>query len=376
MKPAPRNVLVVKSSSLGDIIHTLPAVSAFRKRWPEARITWLVKKSWAAILEGNPAIDNIWPVDFSLRSWPALIRDLRQGGYDLVLDFQGLFRSGLMSWLSGAPVRVGFSRAREGAPLFYTDPVALEGMESVPWRLGEIHAVDRNLALVGYLGADSSGLPYHFPDVPSDRNTIRELLQRAQVGEQDYLIGVAPWSRATLKCWPLDRFVELCRLMVSEGNIRPVLIGAGSDSNYTGPFRDFERRGLLNLVGKITLRQLPVLLRQVRALVGNDSAPLHLAAGLGIPVVGLYGPTQPKATGPYPLGNHIILQSPVPCTPCGQQTCRQARYQECLQSIEVREVFEKILFALPSSPLHKDPLPDVFVRQKDHSSVQVSVKRS
>ncbi len=104
-----------------------------------------------------------------------------------------------MSWLSGAPVRVGFSRAREGAPLFYTDPVALEGMESVPWRLGEIHAVDRNLALVGYLGADSSGLPYHFPDVPSDRNTISEILQRAQVDEQDYLIGVAQWSRATLK---------------------------------------------------------------------------------------------------------------------------------------------------------------------------------
>lgn len=374
MMHVPRNVLVMKSSSLGDIIHTLPAVSAFRKRWPDARITWLVKKSWAPILEGNPDIDTIWPVDFSLRYWPALIRELRQGGYDLVLDFQGLFRSGLMSWLSRAPLRVGFSRAREGAPMFYTDPVALEGLESVPWRLGEMHAVDRNLTLVRYLGAASSELPYHFPDVPSDQTMIQELLQRAQVGEQDYLIGIAPWSRATLKCWPLDRFVELCRLLITEGNIRPVLIGGCQDSKYVGPFRDLEGRGLLNCVGRISLRQLPVLLRKVRALVGNDSAPLHLAAGLGIPVVGLYGPTQPKATGPYPLGSHVILQSALSCTPCGQRICRQPHHQECLRSIEVREVYKKILSALPSSPLYGVLLPGASGRPNDQSSVQISVK--
>lgn len=370
-------MLVLKSSSLGDIIHTLPAVSAFRKRWPDARITWLVKKSWAAILEGNPDIDAIWPVDFSFRSWPALFRQLRQGGYDLVLDFQGLFRSGLMSWLSGAPRRVGFSRAREGAPMFYTDPVGIAGLDAaVPWRLGEMHAVDRNLALVRYLEADASSATCYFPDLPSDRTVIQKLLQGAHMDQQDYLVGIAPWSRAQLKCWPLDRFVELCRLMITEGKIRPVLIGGGQDSHRTGPFRNLEERGLLNCVGKVSLRQLPVLLRQVGALVGNDSAPLHLAAGLGIPVVGLYGPTQPKVTGPYPLAGHVILQAALPCTPCGQKACRHPQYQECLQSIEVMEVYQKIVSTLSSSPPYGERLQGNFDCQRSKSPVRISVKPS
>ncbi|MGD9849871.1 MAG: glycosyltransferase family 9 protein [Nitrospirales bacterium] len=368
---SPRNVLVLKSSSLGDIIHTLPAISAFRKQWPGARITWLVKHSWAGILEGNPDIDSIWPVDFSFRSWPALIRRLRQGGYDLVLDFQGLFRSGLMSWLSGAPRRIGFAGAREGAPLFYTDHIDLVELKGAPWRLGEMHAVDRNLAIIRYLGADSSRYTWYFPDEPADQVVVRKLLQDAEVDEQDYLVALAPWSRAALKCWPLDRFVELSRLLITEGKIRPVLIGGSQDIGRASVFRDLEGQGLLNCVGKVSLRQLPVLLRQVRALIGNDSAPLHLAAGLGIPVVGLYGPTQPKATGPYPLDGHITVQSALPCIPCGQQTCRQPRYQECLQTIGVMEVFKRLCCELPSFPIQGLGLPGACDRQTGQSSVQV-----
>lgn len=371
---SPQNVLVLKSSSLGDIIHALPAISAFRKRWPGARITWLVKHAWAPILEGNPDIDTIWPVDFSLRSWPALIRKLRQGGYDLVLDLQGLFRSGLMAWLSGAPRRIGFSRAREGAPMFYTDTVDLVELQGASWRLGAMHAVDRNLSLVRYLGADPSLFTWYFPNEPADQTVIRGLLQGADVNEQDYLVAIAPWSRAVLKCWPLERFVELSRLLITEGNMRPVLIGGSPDIDRATLFRDLEELGLLNCVGKVSLRQLPVLLRQVKALVGNDSAPLHLAAGLGIPVVGVYGPTQPKATGPYPLDAHLTVQSVLPCVPCGQQTCRQPQYQECLQSIGVMDVYKKLCSGLPSSPVQGSRLPGAANCQKGQSSVQVSGK--
>ncbi len=349
---SPRKVLVLKSSSLGDIIHALPAVSALRQHWPKARFTWLVKQSWAPILKGNPDLNEVWPVDFSLRYWPALIRKLRQGAYDGVVDFQGLFRSGLLSWLSGAPTRVGFDRAREGATIFYTDRLGLPELTGVAWRLGDMHAVDRNLALVRYVGADPTRGIWHFPNEPEDQDIVESFLESAGVKEQDGLVAIAPWSRAAIKCWPLDRFVEVSRRLITEKGIRPVLIGGPQEVSFAGSFRHLVSAGLLDCVGKLSLCQLPVLLRHMKTLVGNDSAPLHIAAGLGLPVVGLYGPTHSKATGPYPVDCHVVLQALLPCTPCGQRTCRWPTYQECMQTIGVEDVFDK-LCAVLSAPLAK-----------------------
>lgn len=349
MGDSPRKVLILKSSSLGDIIHTLPAVSALRQRFPNAQITWLVKKPWAAILEGNSDVDEVWPVDFSLGCWPALVQKLRRDHFDLVVDFQGLFRSGLLSWVSGACIRVGFARAREGATIFYTEQVELPQLAGMAWRLGDVHAVDRNLELVRHVGANPLKGRWHFPDDPEDQVVVYNLLHAAGVKKGDCLVGIAPWSRATLKCWPLERFVELSHRMVAEQAIRPVLLGGPDDVSLAKPFRDLEAKGLLNGVGQVSLRQLPVLLRHLKAFVGNDSAPLHMAAGLGIPVIGLYGPTNPKATGPYPLEAHMILQAKLSCSPCGQQTCEQPVSQECLQSIQTQEVFVKLCALLTAS---------------------------
>ena len=349
---SPRKVLVLKSSSLGDIIHALPAVSALRQLWPNARITWLVKQSWAPILKGNPDLNEVWPVDFSVRCWPALLRKLRQGAYDVVVDFQGLFRSGLLSWLSGAPARVGFDRAREGATIFYTDRLGLPELTGVAWRLGDMHAVDRNLALVRHVGADPTRGTWHFPHEPEDQEMVEGFLESAGVKERDGLVGIAPWSRAALKCWPLDRFVEVSRRLITEKGIRPVLIGGPQDISLANSFRHLVPAGLLDCVGKVSLGQLPVLLRHMQVLVGNDSASLHIAAGLGLPVVGLYGPTHSKATGPYPVDRHVVLQASLPCTPCGQQTCSWPIYQECMQTIEVQDVFDKLCGML-SAPFGK-----------------------
>jgi len=366
---------VIKSSSLGDIIHALPAVSALRKHWPHARITWMVKQHMAAILDDNPDLDEVWPVDFSLRFWPVLLRTLRAGSYDLVVDFQGLFRSGLLSWMSGASKRVGFIRAREGAPIFYTDQVDLPDMAGVSWRLGPLHAVDRNLALVRHLGADPTQWSWHFPHAAEDQARIGSFLQAAGVTEQDCLVAIAPWSRAPLKCWPPDRFLELIRHLICEKRVRPVLIGGSQERRFASPFREFESEGLLDCVGKVSLRQLPVLLRHVKAFVGNDSAPLHLAAGLGIPVVGLYGPTHPRATGPYPLDRHVVLQTPLRCTPCGEQTCREPIYQECLQSIREQEVYEKLCSVLTdSSAVQKTGGSNSCHRSDGESIAHVQVK--
>ena len=147
MDVSPRRILVIKLSSLGDIVHTLPAVAALRKRFPSAHVTWLVKSQWASILEENPDVDEVLSVDVYWRNWARLIRDLRKRQFDLVLDFQGLFRTGLLGLLSGATRRVGFAGAREGASWMYTHRVPLPGEHESSWRLLAIHAVDRNLAV-------------------------------------------------------------------------------------------------------------------------------------------------------------------------------------------------------------------------------------
>ncbi len=340
MAVSPRRILVIKLSSLGDIVHTLPAVAALRNRFPSAKVSWLVKYQWASILEGNPDVDEVWSVDVSYPNWPRLIRDLRQRQYDLVVDFQGLFRTGILGVLSGAKKRVGFSRAREGARWMYTDRVSLPGEDESSWRLLPMHAVDRNLAIAKFLGADVSCSMFHLPELDDDKKIIGDLLQQSGVEGHTQLIGLAPWSRSALKSWPLSSFVELAEEIMRSSKDRVVLIGGPSDVIFAKEFGKLEALGLINTVGKFSLRQLPPLLRRMNAVIGNDSSLIHLAVGVDTPVLAIFGPTEPKATGPYPLARHTVQRTELPCSPCGQRTCRNTNYLECLDSISVRSVLE------------------------------------
>ncbi len=342
MNITPQRILVIKLSSLGDIVHALPAVSALRQRFPNSRLSWLVKDVWAPILDGNPDIDEVLAMDVSWRNWPNVIRTLRNGLFDLVVDFQGLFRSGIFGAITGAKIRVGFSRAREGATWFYTHHVPLSEGKSCSWRLLEVHAVDRNLAITEFLGGTPSTPVFHLPQFSADRLAIETMLQGANVQDHEQLIALAPWTRSTIKSWPHRRFVDLATELVQWPNVRVVLLGGPSDMSSTEDFKMLMPQGLINLVGSLSLRQLPLLLRRIHLLIGNDSAPLHLAAGVGTPVLAIFGPTHPKATGPYPLKNHVVLRQDLPCSPCGNRSCLNPNHLECLQSISVKELLREI----------------------------------
>lgn len=337
---APRRILVIKLSSLGDIVHTLPAVAALRTRFPAAHICWIIKSQWASILEENPDIDEVLSVDVSWKNWLKLIRGLRQRQCDLVVDFQGLFRSGFLGIFSGANMRVGFAQAREGAPWMYTHRVPLPGDQESPWRLLRMHAVERNLALVKFLGANVSRPIFHLPGTAEDHTYICELLQGAEVEDHEDLIALAPWSRSALKSWPLNRFVELAEELIRIPTLRVVIIGGPSDHKMAEGFCRLESQGLINVVGKLSLRQIPELLRRMKCVIGNDSSPIHLAAGVGTPVLAILGPTEPMATGPYPLSAHVVCRTELGCSPCGQRTCRNAIHLECLHTISVKSVVD------------------------------------
>jgi len=335
--PEYKRILIVKASSLGDIVHALPTLVALRNRFPKAHIAWLVKPDWAELIEGHPDLDAAIRADFSLWSWPRLISTLRHERFDLVVDLQGLFRSGLLARLSGAPERIGFAQGREGSPWFYTQGVWLPNPQGRPWRLIEMHAVDRNLAVAVHLGADVSHPQFRLGSSPGADQAIEAVLARAGVRADERLVAVAPVDRLRVRSWPLDRFVEVATVLAREPGLRVVLIGGPSERPYAEPFRQAVGERLIDLTGRTTLPDLVAVLRRASVLLGNDSAPIHIAAAVGTRVVALFGPTSPLKTGPYGDG-HVVLRKPLACSPCERSTCANVNRYECLTSIQVQEV--------------------------------------
>ena len=334
----PNRILIIKPSSLGDIIHALPALAALRSRFPDAWITWLIKKEWAEILDGNPNLNEVLPVNFDLMQWPSLIHTLRRKDFDLVIDLQGLLRSAFLAKLSGAPIVVGFAKGREGSPWFYSHRVTLPIPKGTSWRLWDMHAVDRNLFVAKYLGASLTAPQFWLPNHDHDRKIICEWLHESGVKESDRLVAMAPMTRQAIKNWPVERFIQVAQSLVKFDQVKVLLIG----TRDVGVSRLFERAlgsRLVNFMGKTRVRQLSLVFDRVQLLIANDSAPLHIAAARGTPIVTIFGPTNPRATGPYGFqhGPNLLTYS-LPCRPCGERVCRNAKPLECLTSISVQKV--------------------------------------
>jgi heptosyltransferase-1 len=339
MKDAGPNILLLKPSSLGDIVHALPVAAALRQSFPSASLTWLIKRQWAEVLEGNPHLDRVLAVDFSVAGWPAIIHAVRDSHFNVVLDLQGLLRSAVLAWISRAPVRVGFDNAREGSRWFYTHRVPVDN--------GTIHAVDRYLLLARAVTAVLGQTPpLKFP-MPSDTTTegrISSLLRAEDVLPDAPLVALNPGARWPTKQWPSALFAEVGDRL-QESGFRVVLLGDGTQSDPADAVLNSMRSRPINLVGRTTIKDLIELLRRVRLLVTNDSGPMHLAAAVGVPIIALFGPTDPVRTGPYGTG-HMIFTSPVACRPCLSRRCLNPNHLECLTSISAAQVIRHALSIL------------------------------
>src|SRR3989454_2055673 len=227
-------ILIIKPSSLGDIVHALPAAAALRRLYPAAALTWLVKPEWSEILEGNPGIDEIVILPTSARRWLQTVRLLRAKRFDLVVDLQGLLRSGLLAWLTGAPMRVGYTAAREGGWVFYTHRVPLP-VATARWRLLDLHAVDRNLAVVASLGAEIRNPQFSIASFPSDQLAIETWLREAGVQPGDQLVAIAPVDRRGARSWPRGRFVWAAGAVRRGRGGRVVVFGGSPDRMVFAP---------------------------------------------------------------------------------------------------------------------------------------------
>jgi lipopolysaccharide heptosyltransferase I len=323
----PKKILIVKPSSLGDVVHSLPFLNALRESFPKAEIHWVIAKGLEDLLTGHPMINKIWVINkdmwkklshirSSLHELRVFRKGLKEEKYDIVIDLQGLLRSGIIALSTGSSLRVGFREAREGSRFFYTHTI--KGGK-------DVHAVDRYLKIASFLGCDTSDILFPFPlcNYPSPPLPFTG----------DYAVMV-PGARKPANRWPAHRFGELSSLLP----INTLVIGSREDIQLTDVVVETSKGNAVSLAGKTDLKSLIEVIRGACFVVSNDSGPMHIAAALGIPVFAIFGPANPVRTGPYGRG-HVVIREDVSCAPCYRRTCPDLR---CMEKLSVEKVFEAI----------------------------------
>ncbi|MSR65149.1 MAG: glycosyltransferase family 9 protein [Verrucomicrobiae bacterium] len=332
-------VLLIKPSSLGDVVHALPTAHLLRRNFPDAFIAWLVNDSLVGLLKNCPAINALIP--FHRERWGKVNRfpeflqflgKLREQQFDMVIDLQGLFRSGVIARGSGAVRRIGLSDAREGALFFCNETVTIPSDCT--------HAVDRYVKSIEHLGFSSDAVEFPFGESAEDKAAVDEFL-RGRGAANAPLIAISPSARWENKRWPAESFADLVRELTGQWKPhRVVLIGGSVEASYLESIAQQSGASPVIMAGKLTLSQLVELLRRCTLYFGNDSGPTHIATALRVPTVELFGPTNPALTGPHAsqLKHTVVLRTQIPCSPCLKPTCGNKVYLECLKTILVKEV--------------------------------------
>lgn len=352
-------ILIVRPSALGDVARTVPLLASLRRAFPEARIDWMVNAGFADAVAHHPDLDQVveFPRDrltrFGLsvpatREGFALRRRLRQVHYDIAIDAQGLFRSGLLTWLTAAPRRLGLADAREGAAFAYTERVMVPAHA--------VHTVDRTLHLVTALGHEPVRDMRLYVG-PDDQAWLEGALTEHQLTADQY-VCVAPTTRWRSKCWPLERYSTLIRRLLTEAGVERVVILAGPDERdqvqtMLHNLAQNRRKGDAPVADRVvapptTVGQMMALLSRCRLLIANDSAALHVAVGLDRPVVGIFGPTDPATVGPYRRDDSVIQ-------PPNLDAQQLASYRRENDNALIRSITVETVWAHTLSHLHHNP---------------------
>jgi lipopolysaccharide heptosyltransferase I len=293
----PERIAIIKPSALGDIVHALPVLAALRRRFFNAHISWIVNRAYEPLLHGHPDLNETVPFErgavkksYFKAAWSftKLLADLRRRRFDLVLDLQGLLRTGIMAFSTRARRRVGLGGAREGARWFYSDIVPLPDFHHT-------HAVDRYWKVVEALGAGDGDKLFRVPLVDAAVTAAHGMLRD---GPRPWLmVGVG--SRWLTKRWPPHHFGRLVQRTQERFGGTAVFVGGGDETSLALEAAKVLHGPVRHLTGQTTLPQLAALLSLADIMIANDTGPLHLAAALGRPVVAPYTCTNVCRTGPY-----------------------------------------------------------------------------
>jgi len=337
---SPRRILIIRLSSLGDILHTLPAFQSLRESFPQARIDWLVESRMAFLLSVIEGIDGVVVLDTTaLRSNPGTpgpwreifkcIGRLRSGGYDVSLDFQGLLKTALLSQLSGARTRLGFSK-----PLVREWPAHWFYHRALSRPANKTHVVALNQLLASQAGARPALRQVKISAPNEDESTVAALVSSA--GLREYVV-LNPGGGWPTKRWLPSRYGELAGRIGAELGLQAVVTtGPGEEPLFDEIARSCSGPPPTHL--RIPFLQLIPLLRRARLFVGGDTGPFHLACALQVPSVGILGPTDPERNGPWRSVDESVVRV-LPCSFCNGRTC--PTQNECMD-IEVAQVFQAV----------------------------------
>lgn len=335
-----KNILIIKMSSLGDVIHALPFSATLRKLYPKAKITWLVHPQFAGFVPDAPTIDEVIFFDkvaFNKMGFLGKInflrtfrQELHDKHFDLVIDLQGLFKSAVIAWLTGCPNRIGYCEMREGSGLVSK---AICGEHS------QEHVIERYLDVARYLGADVEKIDFPLPNLDKEAVSVRDKLIIAGMKDKDYVVFV-PGARWETKEWPPEHYATLADKVTADGTY--VVLAGGPDETEKAELikATAENDKIIDLTGKTSLRELAALIKGCKVYISGDTGPLHFAAALKKPLIAMYGPTKAERTGPYGGDNITVLTSPANCAGCLKKHCSD---WHCMYDITPEMVYDEYL---------------------------------
>ncbi len=334
-------ILIVKPSAIGDITTTLPALHSLRRAFPQAKISWLVRKEFAPLLEGHPELDEIIIFDrkllgswwWSKKSFLALknlIKQLKCSKFDLVMDFQGLFRSGLFTAITGSPRRVGMSAARELAHLFYTKQIAPPTQSR--------HVIDYYQKMVEEIGVNDTNVEFILPASAQATAQCVDMLKSQGADPDNFRIFVAGASEPE-KCWQSEKFAALARMLIDKFGGSIVIVGTKADSAAASEIISLTNKHIINLTGQTTLPQLVALMHLSKLIVSNDTGPGHIAIATKRPAVIIFGYTNPIRLYPYNRLDAMVVND----FEGRGLKLRSKDPKHSIKQITVEQVFDRVL---------------------------------
>jgi len=360
----PNKILLVRFSALGDVIQTLPVLSMLRDSFPNAKIGWAIDTELAPMVEGHPALDYIhrcsrrswshaltrparWPA--AVRDFRAFIEEVRAVGYDVSIDAQGLFKTALLPVLAGIKRRIGYKHGREFSSVFYTEQHVLRDDYFDP----AVFHVEHMGELARSIGATDLRYSVQPPAISeATRQRVSALLQNAFVARAP-MVAISPATQWPSKHWPEEYWTELVSRLLSETDLNIVFQGAPGDGTLTQRIVEalspaLVRGRVVDLCGEVPIADMYALYERMQAAIGPDSAPLHIAGAVGVPVlIGIYGPTGYRRTPPIGSPQIRLLSSEgqLQCQPCHKRVCPLGT-TECMLRIQPGEVLQALLSAL------------------------------
>jgi predicted lipopolysaccharide heptosyltransferase III len=339
----PRNILAIKLRYLGDVLLATPTLHALKAAYPKAHLAVLVNRGTEDILRGNPHVDEILPLDRgSILQQSRFILDIRRRRFDTVVDLTDGDRAAFLTWISGASVRIGFNAEQRWTGRCYTTVVT--------GRVGA-HRVERDLAAVAPLGIEARDrVPRIWLTQDDDARGDHLVARLGITGDRSWVM-IQPGARYWFKAWPPERFAELADRLNGRFGCQVFVSGSPQEAALAQAVVDHAKSRPLNIAGRSDVRTLAALLKRSALFVGNDTGAMHIAAAVGTPVVGLFGPSNPDEWGPRG-GRAETIYKGLDCRVCFHPTCRRGE-ANCMKLITVEEVMTAAIRQMGNEP--RDP---------------------